>query len=45
MSLTIVAVGMLTFMAFTIRVITGFGSAILLSPIFSNIFPPKNQLY
>jgi hypothetical protein len=30
-----------TFIAFTVRVVTGFGSAILLSPIFSNFLPPK----
>ncbi|MBE8540382.1 TSUP family transporter [Geoglobus acetivorans] len=39
-----VAMGLLTFAAFTIRVITGFGSAILLSPIFSNILPPKEAV-
>ncbi|WP_202318547.1 sulfite exporter TauE/SafE family protein [Archaeoglobus neptunius] len=34
----------LTFAAFTVRVVTGFGSAILLSPIFSNIVPPKEAV-
>ena len=32
----------LTSLAFTVRVVTGFGSAILLSPLFSNFLPPKD---
>ncbi len=34
----------LTFAAFTVRVVTGFGSAILLSPILSNLLPPKQAV-
>lgn len=36
--------GLLTFVAFVIRVVTGFGSAIFLSPVFSNIFQPKEAV-
>jgi len=41
---TIVAMFLLTLTAFTVRVVTGFGSAILLSPIFSNLMPPKEAV-
>ncbi len=41
---TIVTMFLLTFLAFTVRVVTGFGSAILLSPIFSNLMPPKEAV-
>jgi uncharacterized membrane protein YfcA len=41
---TIVAMFFLTLVAFTVRVVTGFGSAILLSPIFSNLMPPKEAV-
>ncbi|WP_456467901.1 TSUP family transporter [Archaeoglobus sp.] len=42
--LTLAAMCLLTLAAFTIRVVTGFGSAIFLSPIFSNILPPKEAV-
>ncbi|WP_245604046.1 TSUP family transporter [Geoglobus ahangari] len=32
----------LVFLAFNVRVVTGFGSAILLSPLLSNLLPPKD---
>ncbi len=41
---TIIAMFLLTLTAFTVRVVTGFGSAILLSPIFSNLMPPKEAV-
>ena len=42
--LTLAIMCLLTLIAFTIRVVTGFGSAIFLSPIFSNILPPKEAV-
>ncbi len=36
-----ILLSILTLIAFTVRVVAGFGSAILLSPILSNFFPPK----
>lgn len=33
---------LMVFLAFNVRVVTGFGSAILLSPMLSNFFPPKD---
>ena len=38
----ILLLSFLTSLAFTVRVVTGFGSAILLSPLFSNFLPPKD---
>lgn len=34
----------LTYLAFMVRAITGFGSAIFLSPVFSNMLPPKEAV-
>ncbi len=36
-----IALALPVFIAFNVRVVTGFGSAILLSPLLSNFFPPK----
>lgn len=41
---TLLTMSILTFIAFIVRVVTGFGSAILLSPIFSNLMSPKEAV-
>ncbi len=42
--MTLILMFFLTLAAFTVRVVTGFGSAIFLAPIFSNILPPKEAV-